>query len=115
MAILSYIIRVFTPLAWLLPLLYLAWLLWIKTHQLEAIQLLADLKRSFRRWIVKRYGEKAAKIAEKELRAKAGNNPSRQKAVDIVMRMEREKLIEKYGTICADKFLGKPGTIEERF
>jgi hypothetical protein len=96
----------------LIPFLYIAW---IKANPLQAVALLAELKRRYRRWMVRRHGEQAAKRIETTLRAKAGKDPIKQEAIDIVMSQERARIIEKHGTVYANHSLGAPSPLERDF
>jgi hypothetical protein len=96
----------------LVPLTYI---LWIVYRPLQAVAFAAELKRRYRRWIVRRHGEEAFNALEKQMRAKAGNNARRQKAVDILMAQERERIIEKFGTDYANWSLGTPSPLERDF
>ncbi len=95
-----------------IPLLYI---LWIVACPLEAVALAAELKRRYRRWIIQHHGEAAAKMLEKQLRAKAGRDRLKNKAVDIVMGQERERIVEKFGARYSDQSLGLPDPLERDF
>lgn len=96
----------------LVPLLYI---LWIVYCPLQAVAFAAEVKRRYRRWIVKRHGEEAFKIIEKQMREKAGNIAYEQKVIDTLMAQERKRIIEKFGTTYANWSLGTPDPLERDF
>ena len=96
----------------IIPLLYV---LWLVGRPLEAVALAAELKRRYRRWIIRRHGEAAARLFEQQLRARAGRDRLKQEAVDIVMRQERERIIQEFGAQFANEFLGSPCPLERDF
>lgn len=96
----------------LVPLTYI---LWIVCCPLQAVAFAAEVKRRYRRWIIRKHGEEAFRILEKEMRRKAGNDPYEQKVIDILMTQEKERIIEKFGTEYANWSLGTPGPLERDF
>ena len=99
-------------IASLIPLVYITW---IKCYPLQAVAFAAELKRRYRRFIIRRHGEEAFRILEKQMREKAGNNARSLKAVEILMAQERERIIEKFGTDYANWSLGTPNPLERDF
>ena len=99
----------------LVVLIALLYITWLRDNPSAELTLVAEFKRGFRRWVIQRHGTAAARLIEKELRVQAGKDRLKQKAVDIVMSQEQERIIQKFGTRYANQFLGFPDPLERDF
>jgi hypothetical protein len=94
------------------PLLYIALIL---SNPIGALRIVARLKRSYRRQLIKWSGRILTKKREDKVRLLAKKKGFNKEGVEQFIKETREENRQKLGTDYADKSLGHPNFIEENF
>ena len=91
------------------PCLFLAWLL---AHPQLALALIAELKRRLRLRLIRREGERAARLFAHQLRIWGRKRALDPRLVEEVIAAHKEAVAEGVGRKRADAILGEPTSLE---
>lgn len=94
------------------PLLIYAWAV---VYPLQAAAIVADLKRRWRRYLIRRKGEEAAAEIVHVFRVQAQNLGFQEEQIEEVIRDNWPGLVEKLGTRETNASLGEPTALERYF